>query len=139
MKKLEDIPKKNQFQAPEGYFDTLPLRIQARIDQPKKAEQSFFFRYSLQYVVPAVVLVAVGVAWFSQSQKETSAESLLASIETVELISYLNDEDISTEQLVDEADFTDTDADDIENTVYELQFESESIDALLNEIDINTL
>ena len=31
MKKLEDIPKKEIFDVPDGYFEKLPGKIQARI------------------------------------------------------------------------------------------------------------
>ena len=36
MKKLEEIPKKEVFKVPEGYFENLPGIIQARVAQQNK-------------------------------------------------------------------------------------------------------
>jgi hypothetical protein len=135
--KLEDIPKKEIFTAPDGYFDTLPGVIQARV-----AKQSRFARpvwkYSLRYALPAVVLVAAGILWYT---RQTSAQDMLAGIATEELVRYLEEsETLSTDELLD----TDLlDADDvqaIEQEVYTLDLNDDVLDALEDNLDdLNSL
>lgn len=38
MKRLNDIPKKDPFKAPDGYFDTLPDQVRDRIQAEKQAD-----------------------------------------------------------------------------------------------------
>ena len=54
MKKLEDIPKKQNFEVPEGYFEKLPGIIQSRVTQQHK-EKSWGFDAPLRTsLCPAV-------------------------------------------------------------------------------------
>lgn len=139
MKNFEDIPKKDLFGAPEGYFDTLPGRISARIEQAKPREAKTAFRYTLQYVLPLIIIAVAGVLWFTkQEAKET--ESLLASIETEELLSYLAEaDDLSYEEFINEMNPTTEEAEALQEAVFELQWADESMNDLLEELDNQNL
>ena len=137
--KLEDIPKKQVFEVPEGYFDALPQKIQTRLSaQHPKGRMSFILQYRLQYVIPAVVLLVVSV-WFSTSLQPENAESILASVETQDMIAFLSESDLTTEDLLENGSFDNDDADEIETEVYELHLSGEGIDEILEDIDIENI
>ena len=135
--KLEDIPKKEIFRVPEGYFDGLPSKIQARIDAQETGHQeSFVFRFKLQYALPLLTLLALGILWFSRYDQPKDAESLLASVETEDLIAYLNESEITTEDLLNHVEFNSLDLEEIETEVYELPLDSE-LD--IEELDLDNI
>ncbi|MBX2900393.1 MAG: NAD(P)H-quinone oxidoreductase subunit M [Cyclobacteriaceae bacterium] len=86
MKKLEDIPKKDPFIAPAGYFDKLPGMVQARIAQPKQAVAGLPI---LKFAMPVAVLLALGIFWYFNSTS-ANVEDKLSAIETNQLIAYLD-------------------------------------------------
>jgi hypothetical protein len=140
MKKLEDIPKKEIFTVPEGYFETLPGKIQARISSGRPVrETSFVFRYKLQYVLPVIVLLAAGVYWFSASNQPRDVDGLLATVQTEDLVAYLNDSDITTEDLLENVAFDSEDLEEIESEVYELNMNDVELDKMLNDIDLENI
>jgi hypothetical protein len=131
MKKLEEIPKNNLFTVPEGYFEKLPGRIQSRIVTGSSSENSFFFAYKLQYILPAVLVVASAVTfWLSGLPTENNSENLLASVETSDLIAYLNDSELTTEDVIENVSFDQEDLNEIEDEVY---------DENLNGVDLKTV
>lgn len=102
MKKLEDIPKKEIFNVPEGYFEKLPAAIQTRVaERSTTAQASIFVRYRLQYAIPVVLLMAFGIYWLNSPAEATDVNTLLASVNTEQMIAYLNESDISTEDLME--------------------------------------
>jgi hypothetical protein len=140
MKKLENILKKEIFNVPEGYFDTLPGKIQARISKEQPAhEQVFLFRYKLQYVLPAIMLLAVGIYWFAGINKGTDAESLLASVQTEELMAYLGESDLTTEDILETVEFNASDLEEIESEVYELDLDDLQLEDVLNHINLEDI
>ncbi len=136
MKKLDDIPKKEFFNVPDGYFDKLPSIIQARVAAPQ-TESKLTWKFAIRYALPTVVLLAIGIIWFTQTHKVVDAEQLLSSIQTEDLVSYLNESDMTTEELLADAQLSDEDASEIEGTVYELNLQNESLDDILTEMDLD--
>jgi len=138
--KLEDIPKKEIFKVPDGYFDSLPSKIQARIDAQATGRQvSFFFQYKLQYALPLLVFLALGIFWYAQYNQPKDAETLLASVETEDLIAYLNESEISTEDVLTHIEFNSEDLEEIENEVYELQLDDELLEGDIDELDLENM
>jgi hypothetical protein len=139
MKNLENIPKKEIFTVPDGYFDSLPGKIQARISSEFLVEQpSFIFRYKLQYVLPVVALFALCIYWFG-GQQETDAESILASIQTEELVAYLGNSELTTDDLLQGVEFNEDDIQDIESEVYELNLDMDALEEVLGDFDIENI
>jgi hypothetical protein len=137
MKKLEDIPKKDFFSAPEGYFETLPGKVMTRLEKKREAEHTPVLRYALQFAVPLIVIIVVGVFWFRQ---EPSTENMLASVETEELVDYLADADTGFDpDFIDNLDFSVEEATAVEEEVFDLQWTGELPDDILNELDSNNL
>lgn len=134
MKKLEDIPKKDVFKVPEGYFENLPSIIQARVTGQKK-ERAFLpsFSYALRYALPVVILGAIGYFWFNPAQPKT-AESILATIETEDLVAYLTETEMTTDELLESVQLDANDVDQIEDEIYGEQLTDEDLDEILDEI-----
>ena len=130
MKKLEDIPKKHPFEAPEGYFDKLPGMIQARIEKESGVKESIpYFRYALQYALPVVVLAIVAVIYLVP-QKAQDVDSLLASVSTEELVAYLEESELTTDELLESVELDVESVEAIESEVYFNLEELENIDEL---------
>jgi hypothetical protein len=138
MKKLEDIPKNNIFEVPEGYFDKLPGVIQSRIALDKPTEERPFFALALRYAIPVVVLAVVGIFIFQNYQSGPSdSESLLATVSNEELVSYLMDgDDASTEELLEGIDINDIDINSLqEEPLMDFDLNEQELNNLSNELE----
>jgi hypothetical protein len=112
MKKLEDIPKKNVFEVPDGYFDRLPLQIQAKIASNTAAGGITIWGFAVRYAIPLIV-AAFALAYFLKPKSIKDTEELLASISNEHLIAYLHETDISENELLEIANFDNVDADSL--------------------------
>jgi hypothetical protein len=136
MKKLDDIPKKQPFNVPDDYFESLPGKIQARV-QGQTREQVPVFGRVIRYAMAVVVMGAAAFFWFrfpAQSGSD-SPEAILASLETADLVAYLNEGDITTDELLDDIRLDNEDASEIEGAVFSLELNDPDLNALVNEID----
>jgi hypothetical protein len=130
MKKLEDIPKRNIFEVPDAYFDQLPLKIQAKVESTQPSTSVIpAFGLVFRYAFP-VILVGIAAYLFWPTSKGNQ-DDLLASVSTESLISFLNETDLSTEDLIDLAKLDETEADSL-NAVVNSNFKIEDVD--LNEM-----
>lgn len=135
MKKLEDIPKKNIFEVPDGYFEKLPAIIQSRI-AGNETRSIPSFGFTLRFGVPMLMAIAVAaIFWLNRLSQDVSAESILASVETEALVAYLKESDITTDELLDIVELDAEDAGQIEESVYEFQVDESDLKDILNEID----
>jgi hypothetical protein len=138
--KLEDIEKKEIFKVPDGYFDALPSKIQNRIDaQNPKLESSFVFRYKLQYVLPVIIFLVIGIFWLEERNRPKDAENLIASIATEDLIAYLDQSEVDTDEVLDHIEFNSLDLEEIETEVYELQLDDGFLDGDFEELGIENI
>jgi len=137
MKKLEDIPKNHPFKVPDGYFDSLPGIIQARVAEKSEVKEAKpYFRYALQYVLPVVVLAIVAVIYLVPGTPQ-DVDSMLASVSTEELAAYLEESEITTEELLDQMDLNSENVEAIESEVYSNFDGLENIDEL--DLDLDNL
>jgi hypothetical protein len=137
MKKLEDISKNHPFKVPEGYFDKLPGIIQARMAEKTDVKEAKpYFRYALQYALPVVVLAIVAIIYLVPGDPQ-SVDSMLASVSTEELIAYLEQSEITTEELLESMDLNTENVEAIESEVYLSLDELENISEL--ELELNNL
>lgn len=131
MKRLEDIPKRSIFEVPESYFDQLPLKIQAKVESTKpSASSSPLLSFALRYAIP-VVFVGIITAYLFWPKPQRVQDELLASVSSESLISFLNETDLSTEDLIEFAKLDETEADSL-NAVVNSNFNIENVD--LNEM-----
>ncbi len=133
MKKLEDIPKKNIFEVPEGYFEKLPGIIQSRITKP---DPTPWFAPTWKFALPILAFIAVGIVWFT-SQTGDSLEQQLASIQTEQLIAYLDDGDLTMDELAETVTWSETDLNELEEKVFStIEVSGDELDILLEEFSI---
>lgn len=137
MKKLDDIPRKHPFNVPDDYFDELPGKVHARIHGASR-ERSPAFRYTVRIALAAITIAVVAFVWIWKSPAKPdnqSPETILASLETSELIAWLEEGDVPTDELLDEIQLDNEDAYQIEGAVFNLDLDDSDIDNLINEID----
>jgi hypothetical protein len=133
MKKLDEIPKKNVFEAPDGYFEKLPSIIQSRVSSHGRSH-SPTFRFALRFALPLILLAVVAAAlWISRPDPAIEAESILATVQTKDLVSYLKESEFTTDELLDAVELRAEDADEIEDAVYKFELDDSDLENILNE------
>ncbi len=130
--KLEDIPKKNMFKVPDGYFDQLPGIIQTRTNAAPK-NPVFLWSMGWKLALPVALIAVVGVLWFSNIT--TTVEDELVTIDTSDLVAYLEQTELEHEDLMESLNWTVEDTNELEEMVFEELIPSENLDALLLEYD----
>jgi hypothetical protein len=137
MRKLEDIPKKSVFKVPDGYFDQLPVKVQARISERNHTAASPLMSFSLKYALPVVALVVAGIFWFRSGDRE-SLESQLDSIDSEQIALYLaNTDREDIDEVHDPGDWTSIELEELEKEVYSNMEYTD--DELLEELDLDNL
>jgi hypothetical protein len=133
MKKLEDIPKSDVFKVPEGYFDRLPGVIQARVaDVPREAVWAPWLRYGLRFALPVAALVVAAV--FYRNAPGASPEELLASVNSTDLVVYLGETDITSDDLLEKITLDNDEASSIQSSsIREINLNDAAMDSLANE------
>ena len=111
MKKLDEIPKKNIFEVPDGYFDRLPMKILAHLETPARRPSISGWNLAIRYALPSVIAVFALVYFLRPKSHEP--EELLAGIASELLIAYLHDSDINESDLLEAANFDEADADSL--------------------------
>ena len=111
MKKLDEIPKKNIFEVPDGYFDRLPMKILARLEAPTQTPSVSVWNLAFRYALPSVIAVFALVYFLRPKSYEP--EELLAGIASEHLIAYLHDSDINESDLLEAANFDEVEADSL--------------------------
>ena len=101
---LDDLDKKEPFEAPHGYFEDLPMRLQKRIEGIASRESgphSIAIRWSLAGIA-AALFVALGITFWNGTLNNTADP--LDEIATADLIYFLETdaqlEVTSSEELV---------------------------------------
>jgi hypothetical protein len=128
--KLEDINKENIYKVPDGYFENLPMKIQQRTSVASEGRTSLV-PSKLWYAIPAMVLVIAGVLWFGQPEAQVvDAETLLASVETTELVSYLDEVDMTDADVLFIEGDEQVNTDSLEMEVYQMPVEESETEFL---------
>ncbi|GAB3330492.1 hypothetical protein GCM10027299_35250 [Larkinella ripae] len=124
---LKQLP----FTTPEGYFDTLPSRIQA---ETARRTHRFTISWSWQRSVSTLAgagLVAA-LVWFTYPKKQDSLEpELLSNVSTMSMVEYLQDQDIYLEDYSDLIDSHEMPNDS--TLIHELHVSPESIQQMIDE------
>jgi hypothetical protein len=101
--KLDQIPKKKPYVAPDGYFDTLPGIVQSRIqaEKPERPSQ-VYVRFGLRYALPVLVLLVSGIFWFrSDNSGVDEFESELAAMDMQNLEMYLEGNELPADEFIE--------------------------------------
>lgn len=138
MKKLDDIPKKNAFVVPDGYFENLPGIIQSRISKPER--QSRWNPWLITRVaLPVLLIIGAGIFWLSQPSQITGYANIeyeLREIDQQQLSFFLDDNELLDEELMEAATWSEDDLRALEEKVYEgFTTTAADVDELLNDFD----
>jgi hypothetical protein len=138
--KLEDIKKKNIYSVPDNYFEQLPMRIQSRVNENRPVlGLRLNWNLALKIALPAIAVVFL-VFYFGISTDNTalSADDILAQVSTEDLIAYVETTDITTDEIIEELDFSEIDFDDYEQSplMQDMEINQDNINALMDEYGI---
>jgi hypothetical protein len=139
MKKLDDIPKKNIYKVPDGYFDRLPTVIQARMAKaPGRTPLAVTLRFSLRYALPVIALVAAGIFWF---RPEPTVQMQLNEIDASQVALYLDNSYAADIEQTDnhDNDWTEAELDELTDDVYsnmEYSDETDITEDILEDMDL---
>jgi hypothetical protein len=135
MSRLQDISRKDFFTVPDGYFDQLPANILRRIERSKlHYTLTPLLRPALIYALPPFI---VAVVLLLTTRSRPDAEAMLSSVETADLIHYLQESKITTEEMLEAIDFSVADLEALENEAYDLSLpgvDAETIDSQFNSL-----
>lgn len=141
MKRLDEIPKKSLFEVPDGYFEELPGVIQARVAIPiaiGTEPEVTWGRLALRYALPVIVLAAAAI-FIINREPVRSPEEVIASLESEQLVAYLEETDVNIEDLLEaipldgtEVDMLEVDA--LDNFGFD-GFDEGDIDELVDDFD----
>jgi hypothetical protein len=138
MKKLEDLPKKVDFKVPDRYFDELPSRIQNRISASQTPRWQLTPRFALRYALPIIALIAIGIIWYDRSNDTLMTE--LEKIDEAQLSFFIEDPDLTSEELVENVTWSTADLDALEEEVYDvLDASGEELEVIIDEMDLENL
>lgn len=136
MKKLEDIPKKNIFETPDGYFDGLPGIIQARIAaESKPVSTSMSFGFVLRVALPVLAIGLAIFMIFRENDPVGQPEDLLATVSSEQLSIYLVEDDFSTEELLDNLDLSTLDINALNEEAIDEELDNELLEEYAGELE----
>ena len=140
--KLEEIKKKNIYTVPDKYFDQLPTRIQSRVNEKNPVfVKSINWSIVLKVATPALAVILL-LFYFGASRNNTyqSAEQLLAQVETEDLIAYLETTDITTEDIIEDLDFSTVELnfEDEGPIIQDIEMDAQDLDFLYDEYGIDS-
>jgi hypothetical protein len=137
MKKLEDLPKRVDYKVPDGYFDSLPGRVQAKISAGKKAGWQFNLGLYIRYALPMMALLGIGIFWYNQSNQ--SIETQLLGIDERQLEWFI-EEDLTSEELAERVSWSAEDLEALEEEVYEaIDASGKGLDVVLDDLDLENI
>ena len=139
---IESLERKNIHQVPDGYFDGLPLKIQSRINEEKEISSSVLVsRMQLTWAMTAAVVIFL-IGWFiyPQSNEVYTTDQLLAGIESEDLIEYLYEEDISTDEIIASIneEYLIDELSTIETDMVDSELSDEDLESIYSELDYST-
>lgn len=132
--KLDDIKKKNIYTVPDKYFDQLPTRIQSRVNEKPVSRWNWNQSLAYKLAAPAFVVVLL-LFYFGMGNENDSQdfETILAQVSNEDIIAYLGNTDITTEEIIEAIDFSDAELDFYEDGPIMQDLED------IGEEDLNTL
>ena len=133
MSRLEDIPKKDFFRVPDGYFDKLPAEIQSRVETSSR-QQSLrpSWRYALACAIP---LIIAAIVVFLSTRPQPDPEAMLASVETADLVLYLHESEITTDEMLESVEFSVAELEALENEAYDLGLPASDAETLRSQLN----
>jgi hypothetical protein len=132
--KLAKLPKKKVYSVPDNYFTELPGIIQSRVVKPEQLRSPLIsWTPVLRYALPVLTLIMMLVYFGTRlNNNDIDIQAMLDDVPTEELVNYLTESDISTDELLSLIDIDELDVDGMIEDNIELLNDSEW-DELLEE------
>ena len=139
--KLEDINKDNIFKVPDNYFENFPERLQKRIEETEQQKKTPVIRLRtiINVAAAAIILMFVIYGITLINDNSTSADQILSEISSEDLVNYLVESDMSTDEFLENLDMSvlaSTEDPIIEEFIPSDPLDEETIDELLDEYEI---
>jgi hypothetical protein len=134
MKRISDIPKKENFKAPDGYFDELPDKLRTRIEAGKEEHKTSLIQafkpylYFAAFFIGLAFLVKTGLNIFTNDYRSPVVTEQIAQNDTQYFEYDLISEELIYEELTADVSVTETDGFDEETVIaYLIEDEVESL------------
>ncbi len=139
--KLEDLNKDNIFKVPDNYFENFPDRLKKRIEESEKHKKVPIIRLKtiINMAAAAAILIFVIYGITKINDNTTSVDQLLSEISSEELVNYLVESEISTDEFLESLDLSIiASTEDIisDEFIPSEPLDEETIDDLLDEYEI---
>ena len=142
--RLEELPPEHPmrqlpFTAPDGYFDTLPSRVQARVMH--KSKPAFSISWSWQRTVASLAgasLIAVLVWQTLPQRQESLGNEPLAGVSNDVITAYLDEQGVNAYELADSQQFRSLPGSDSTAIDY-LNVNPSDIQQLIDEQDVTEI
>jgi hypothetical protein len=138
-RKLTDLPRKDIFKTPEGYFEQLPDSVAKRIRQKKESKVVAFRPWAFAGIAAAAaiaLLIAFGPSLLTPGQPRTSAEDLLAGVSDEACLAYLKNAELDVEEILELPDPQLWD-EALEGAIVEPEVSDEDVDLLYEEYGVS--
>jgi hypothetical protein len=106
--KLEDINKDNIFKVPDNYFENFPERLKKRIEETEQQKKVPVIRLrSIINIAAAAVILIFAIYGITKINDNTvSVDQILSEISSEELVNYLVESDMSTDEFLESLDMS---------------------------------
>ncbi|TAE91110.1 MAG: hypothetical protein EAZ80_12980 [Runella slithyformis] len=135
--KLENLSHMPPFDAPAGYFDDLPMRVQAKIAAQKAPEERLRLSWSWRRTAVWVTAICVigALIWVTYPQKQYSlGEETLSQVSDEVIVGYLKESNVSQQDLAEQIPATDAYRNE-EALLEQLNIDEEALQNALQEED----
>ena len=99
-KSLQEISKEKVYTTPENYFEELPQIIQNRVQNKNKASWTIHWGTIISPALAAMLVIGFFIAKSLFNTPQT-AEELLSSVSTKDLIAYIDVENLNNDEILD--------------------------------------
>ena len=139
---LDEVSKKETFSVPDGYFDKLPAIIQAKAIESTKQKTIFSPIGVLKFAIPSLLLLFIAGYYSykyqnSDDQLDSKIELMLVEVSTEELVDYLDQSDLSSEDFLELVSFEGERIDDFSNELENVS--DEDLEFLINDFEIEDI
>lgn len=138
--KLPEKATKQVFSVPDDYFDKLPTIIQSKAIDSTKKTSVFHTNLWFKLALPVLLVLVVVSYWGFKYQTSTSdaqIEAMLADISTEEMVNYLDQTDLSSEDLLELVSFEGEQIDDFSVDLENIS--DEDLELLMDDFNIEEL
>lgn len=137
--KLDEIRKEKVYSVPDDYFEKLPTIIQTRAVESTKQKNWLAGVGVLRLALPALVIILVAGYFgykyqFGKVTEDARIEAMLADVSTEELVNYLGQTDITSDELLEMVSFEGESLEDFSSPGLD-EVSDEDLELLIDDID----